>query len=86
MKKDQTGITIEKLQEMGDAAEKEREALLKKRPELEKFQDKIDGLMKGAGSFENRMAVLGVMLESNLKELQKQLTVLSQKTGKWKKI
>ena len=86
MKKDQTGVTIEKLQEMGAAAEKEREALLKKRPELGKFQEKIDRLMKGAGSFENRMAVLGVMMEANLKELQKHLAVLSQKTDKWKKI
>ena len=86
MKKDQTDITLEKLQEIGTAAEKEREALLKNRPELGKFQEKIDGLMNGAGSFENRMAVLGVMMEANLKELQKQLAVLSQKTEKWKEI
>jgi len=78
-------LTNNQLQQMGAAAEKEREELLNKRPELRKFQKKIDRLMKNAGSFEKRMAVLGIMMEANLKELQNRLTALSSQMENWKK-
>ena len=78
-------LTNNQLQQMGAAAEKEREELLNKRPELRKFQKKIDRIMKNAGSFEKRMAVLGIMMEANLKELQNRLTVLSSQMENWKK-
>ena len=78
-------LSNDQLQQMGAAAEKEREELLNKRPELRKFQGKIDRIMKTAGSFEKRMAVLGIMMEANLKELQNRLTVLSSQMENWKK-
>ena len=78
-------LSNDQLQQMGAAAEREREELLNKRPELRKFQEKIDRIMKTAGSFEKRMAVLGIMMEANLKELQNRLTVLSSQMENWKK-
>ena len=78
-------LTDDQLQQMGAAAEKEREELLNKRPELKKFQKKIDRLMKNAGSFEKRMSLLGIMMEANLKELQNRLTELSCQMENWKK-
>ena len=78
-------LTTDQLQQMGAAAEKEREELLNKRPELRKFQEKIDRLMKNAGGFEKRMAVLGIMMAANLKELQNRLTALSNHMENWKK-
>lgn len=78
-------LTNDQLQQMGAAAEKEREELLNNRPELRKFQKKIDRLMKNAGSFEKRMVVLGIMMEANLKELQNRLTALSNQMEKWEK-
>ena len=81
----QKPLTDDQLQQMRAAAEKEREELLNKRPELKKFQKKIDRLMNNAGSFEKRMTMLGTMMEANLKELQKQLTELSRRVENWKK-
>jgi len=78
-------LTNDQLQQMGAAAEKEQEELLNKRPELRKFQEKIDRLMKTAGSFEKRMAMLDIMMEANLKELQNRLTALSDQMEQWEK-
>jgi hypothetical protein len=68
------------LEALGQNALNERETLLEKHPHLEDFQKKIDRILVGAGNFENRMNVLGLMMEANLKELQKQLTHLSAVT------
>ena len=70
------------LEALGQNALKEQEALLEKYPHLKDFQENIDRMLMGAGNFENRMAVLGLMMEANLKELQKHLTHLSAITGK----
>ena len=78
-------LSNDQLQQMGATAEKEREELLDKRPELRKFQEKIDRIMENAGSFEKRMAVLGIMMKANLKELQNRLTALSNQMENWKK-
>ncbi|MGD9209987.1 MAG: hypothetical protein PVI90_04395 [Desulfobacteraceae bacterium] len=54
-----------------------REQYLKKHPHLVPFQKEIDRLLDNAGSQENRMAVLGIMLEGKLSELREQLLGLS---------
>lgn len=70
-------MTDSELEALGKNALKEREILLEKYPHLREFQEKIDKMMIGAGSFENRMAVLGLLMEANLKELQNHLMHLS---------
>ena len=79
-------VKDEQLKQMGVEAEKELEEFLNKKPELRKFQKKIDRLMIDAGSFDKRMTVLGIMMEANLKELKNQLTELSEEIEKLKKL
>ena len=67
----------QELIEMGKKARIERDRLLEEYPELREFQKKIDRYLDNAGSAENRMAVLGIMMEAKLKELQDELTHLS---------
>ena len=62
---------------MGKTALQERDRLLNEHPELKEFQKKIDRCLDNAGSSENRMAVLGIMIEAKLKELQDELSHLS---------
>ncbi len=54
-----------------------REQYLKENPHLIPFQKEIDRLLDNAGNQENRMAVLGIMLEGKLSELREQLLSLS---------
>ena len=54
-----------------------REQYLKENPQLVSFQEEIDRLLDNAGSQENRMAVLGIMLEGKLTELREHLMSLS---------
>ena len=54
-----------------------REQYLKENPHLVPFQKEIDRLLDNAGNQENRMAVLGIMLEGKLSELREQLLSLS---------
>jgi hypothetical protein len=70
------------LEALGQNALKEREALLEKYPHLNGLQKNIDRILMGAGSFDNRMTALGLMMEANLKELQKHLAHLSAVSGK----
>ena len=63
--------------EIGKTARKDRDRLLKDHPDLKEFQQKIDRCLDNAGSSENRMAVLGIMIEAKLKELQDELSHLS---------
>ena len=62
---------------MGEEARKERNRLLKEYPNLREYQKEIDRCLDNAGSAENRMAVLAVMIEAKLKELQDELSHLS---------
>jgi len=65
--------------DMGKIARKERDSLLKERPKLKRFQKEINRRLQKAGSFENRMGVLGIMIAGKLTELQQQLShLLSQ--------
>jgi len=70
-------LTDAQLEQLGKNALRERDALLKKYPHLVAFQNEIDRVLKNAGGFENRMAVLGLMMESNLQQLKKHLTDLA---------
>lgn len=70
-------ISRQELIEMGKTARKERDRLLNEYPDLKEFQKKIDSCLDNAGSSENRMAVLAIMIEAKLKELQDELSHLS---------
>ncbi len=70
-------ISTPELIEMGRQALKERDRLLEIYPDLREYQKEIDRCLDNAGSAENRMAVLAVMIEAKLKELQDELSHLS---------
>ncbi|MGA8179865.1 MAG: hypothetical protein WB792_07375 [Desulfobacterales bacterium] len=70
-------LSTSDLIEMGKEARKERDRLLKEYPDLREYQKEIDRCLDNAGSNENRMAVLAVMIEAKLKELQDELSHLS---------
>ena len=57
-------------------AVRNRDEFLREHPELRKFQDEIDRRMELAGPCENRIAVLGFMLEAKLHELLEHLSTL----------
>ncbi len=73
LKKKVYKISALELAQMGENARKEREYLLKKRPHLIKFQEEIGRRLQNAGGPENRMAVLGIMMEGKLADLREQL-------------
>lgn len=52
-----------------EEALKEREKLLKSRPELQELQAEIDRRLDGVEKFEDRMAILGKMIGSRLNRL-----------------
>ena len=52
-------------------------AFLKQNPEYREYQKEIDRLLVKAGSMENRMAVLAMLMEGNLIELHQQLQKLN---------
>ena len=70
-------LSTRELIKMGEEARKERNRLLKEYPDLREYQKEIDRYLDNAGSAENRMAVLAVMIEAKLKELQDELSHLS---------
>jgi hypothetical protein len=76
-KKMSNTISRQKLIEMGQTARQDRDRLLEEHPELKEFQKKIDRCLDNAGSSENRMVVLGIMIEAKLKELRDELSHLS---------
>jgi hypothetical protein len=55
----------------------ERALFLESHPEYNAFQKQIDRMLDKAGSPENRMAVLSVLMESKLVELQEELRQLN---------
>jgi hypothetical protein len=77
LKKMRHTISTQELIEMGKTARQERDRLLEEHPELKEFQKKIDRCLDNAGGPENRMAVLGIMIEAKLKELRDELSHLS---------
>jgi hypothetical protein len=76
-KKKSSMLSRQELIEMGKTARQERDRLLNEHPELKEFQKKIDRCLDNAGSSENRMAVLGIMIEAKLKDLRDELSHLS---------
>jgi len=58
---------FEKIQE----AVKARDRFLAEHPELIPFQKVIERRLRGAGSIENRMTILGSMMEEKLLQLSK---------------
>ncbi len=68
----------DRLAAIGEKARRERERLLRERPHLRVYQEEIDRMLAGAGSTQNRMAVLGLMMEAKLNELRDQLSNLAE--------
>jgi len=64
------------LTDLGNSARAEIERLLALRPQYKAFQEEIDARLNAAGGIENRLAVLGIMLEAKLGELKQQLMLL----------
>lgn len=56
----------------------ERAEFLKKYPEYQSFQNEIDSMLDKAGSPENRMNVLAILMEAKLIELHGQLRDLNR--------
>lgn len=84
LKTKRSTLSRQELIEMGKTARQERDRLLNEYPDLKEFQKKIDRRLDNAGSSENRMAVLGIMIEAKLKELQDELSHLSFLMRKFK--
>ena len=59
--------------EMGKAAQAELDRLMKSHPEAREAQKEIRDRLMRAGTRENRMGVLGIMIEGKLSDLQQQL-------------
>ena len=57
----------------------ERNQFLEKRPELRPFQEEIDRRLTAAGSMENRMAVLGFMLQEQIMAFGEAFWEISEK-------
>jgi hypothetical protein len=56
---------------------REREIFLENKPQHLKLQHEIDQLLEKAGTAENRMAVLAILMEGKMIELHSQLQRLS---------
>jgi lipopolysaccharide biosynthesis regulator YciM len=52
------------------AARMELDRFLDEHPELRDFQEEIDRRLRNAGDSVNRLAVLGIMIEGKLRDLQ----------------
>jgi hypothetical protein len=57
-----------------------RDRLLRERPSLQSYQDEIDRALQNVIGYEDRMAVLGVMMEAKLLELGNSLAGLQSAT------
>ena len=69
-------ISDSQLAEMGRHAQAEKERLLARFPHLVPFQQEIDRRLAAAGTTQNRLAVLGFMMEAKLGEMREQLEML----------
>ncbi len=56
----------------------ERERFLEKFPQYREYQRQIEGMLDRAGSSENRMAVLALLMEAKLIEMHDQLKDLNR--------
>lgn len=71
-------ISDEELAELGERAREELERMLLLKPKYRDYQESITSQLNAAGRPENRMAVMGVLLEAKLHELKKELAVLNR--------
>ena len=62
---------------------KARDQLLKERPSLQAYQAEIDRALQNVYGYEDRMAVLGVMMEAKLHELRNSFAALKSVTHKY---
>ena len=60
-----------------EEAQRDLELFLEEHPELRKTQEEINERLIAAGSAENRLNVLSIMIEGKLKELREQLSNLA---------
>jgi flagellar motility protein MotE (MotC chaperone) len=65
---------------------KAKDRLLKERPSLQAYQDEIDRALQNVIGYEDRMAVLGVMMEAKLHELRESFEALQSVTHKYDSI
>ena len=72
------------LKETARIARRELDRLLEAHPEFKGFQEEIDRRLSKAGSPRNRLAVLGIMIEGKLRDLQDHLTALARIKSKKK--
>lgn len=68
--------------ELLDKLLKQRESFLKENPHLVEYQNEIDRLLDGAGSTENRLETISIMLQTKLVELQNNLKELGNMLDK----
>ena len=68
---------------MEEKYRKEIDRLLELRPEMVDYQREIERRLSHAGTFENRMAVLGIMMEDKLCQLKYHLSILAEKVNSW---
>ncbi len=61
-----------------EAALEQRDRFLDTHPQYASFQREIDGMLDKAGNTENRIAVLALLIEAKLIELQSQLKQLNR--------
>jgi predicted nuclease with TOPRIM domain len=57
-------------EQMLEDALKAREQLLREHPHLQAYQDEIDGILQKVIGFNDRMAVLGMMMEAKIYQLR----------------
>ena len=55
----------------------ERARFLEKYPQYRGFQQEIDRMLEKAGSIENRMSVIALLMEAKLVEMHSQLKILN---------
>lgn len=55
----------------------QRDRYLENNPRLKPYQEEIDRLLDNSGSQQSRMAVLGMLMQGKLMELQKELCTLT---------
>jgi flagellar motility protein MotE (MotC chaperone) len=60
-----------------------RDKLLKERPSLQAYQAEIDRALQNVHGYEDRMAVLSVMMEAKLHELRESFAALKSVAGKY---
>ena len=58
-----------KTKELIEELKAKRDAMLAEKPELIPFQEELDRIMDNSGTPQNRMKVLGILMEAKLREL-----------------